>query len=115
MSGGAVWAINGASMTGDGSADMPPAFTFERGRSVVLTLRNQTAWRHPIHLHGHSFRVLTRKGSAEPHHQWRDTVLLAPKDAVEIAFVADNPGNWMLHCHVMDHQVSGLMTVLRIA
>jgi FtsP/CotA-like multicopper oxidase with cupredoxin domain len=115
MSGGAEWAINGVSMTGDGSADMKPALTFERGRSVVLTLRNQTAWSHPMHFHGHSFRVLSRNGVAVPHHIWRDTVLVAPKDAVEIAFVADNPGDWMLHCHVMDHQVSGLMTVLRVA
>jgi FtsP/CotA-like multicopper oxidase with cupredoxin domain len=115
IGGAAVWAINGASMTGDGSADMPPAFTFERGRSVVLRLRNQTAWWHPIHFHGHSFRMLTRNGADVRFRQWRDTVLLAPKDVVEIAFVADNPGNWMLHCHVMDHQVSGLMTVLRVA
>jgi FtsP/CotA-like multicopper oxidase with cupredoxin domain len=101
-------------MTGDGSSDMPPPFTIQRGRSVVLTLRNQTAWHHPMHLHGHSFRVLTRNGASLPHSQWRDTVLLAPKDTVEIAFVADNPGDWMLHCHVMDHQVSGMMTMLRI-
>jgi FtsP/CotA-like multicopper oxidase with cupredoxin domain len=114
MGGGAVWAINGVSMTGDGSAGMKPALRFERGRSVVLTLRNQTAWHHPMHFHGHSFRVLTRNGEAEPHRVWRDTVLLAPKDAVEIAFVADNPGDWMLHCHVMDHQVSGMMTALRV-
>jgi FtsP/CotA-like multicopper oxidase with cupredoxin domain len=113
--GDAVWAINGMSMTGDGSAGMKPALTFQRGRTVVLTLRNQTAWSHPMHLHGHSFRVLTRNGVAIPHHEWRDTVLLAPKEAAEIAFVADNPGDWMLHCHVMDHQVSGLMTVLRVA
>jgi FtsP/CotA-like multicopper oxidase with cupredoxin domain len=115
MGGGAVWAIDGMSMTGDGSAGMAPAFTFERRRSVVLTLRNQTAWHHPIHFHGHSFHVLTRNGVATPYREWGDTVLLAPKDAVEIAFVADNSGNWMLHCHVMDHQVSGLMTVLRVA
>jgi FtsP/CotA-like multicopper oxidase with cupredoxin domain len=102
-------------MIGDGSADMVPAFTFKRGRSVVLTLRNQTAWSHPMHFHGHSFRVLSRNGVATPHHIWRDTVLVAPKDDVEIAFIADNPGDWMLHCHVMDHQVSGLMTVVRIA
>jgi FtsP/CotA-like multicopper oxidase with cupredoxin domain len=112
--GDAVWAINGASMTGDGSAGMKPALTFQRGRSVVLMLRNQTAWWHPIHFHGHSFRVLTRNSVATPHRVWRDTILLAPKDAVEMAFVADNPGDWMLHCHVMDHQVSGLMTVLRV-
>jgi FtsP/CotA-like multicopper oxidase with cupredoxin domain len=50
-----------------------------------------------------------------PYRQWQDTVLMKPKDEVEVAFVADNPGNWMLHCHVMDHQMSGLMTVLRVA
>jgi FtsP/CotA-like multicopper oxidase with cupredoxin domain len=114
MGGGAAWAINGASMAGDGGSDVPPAFTIRRGRSVVLTLRNQTAWHHPMHLHGHSFRVLTLNGAPVPHRQWRDTVLLAPQDTAEIAFVADNPGDWMVHCHVMDHQVSGLMTVLRI-
>ena len=58
--------------------------------------------------------VLTRNGAAVPHSQWADTVLLAPEDVVEIAFVADNPGDWMLHCHVTDHQMSGLMTVLRV-
>jgi FtsP/CotA-like multicopper oxidase with cupredoxin domain len=67
-----------------------------------------------MHLHGHSFRVLSRNGAPVPHRQWGDTVLLAPRDVVECAFVADNPGDWMLHCHVMNHQVTGLMTVLRV-
>jgi FtsP/CotA-like multicopper oxidase with cupredoxin domain len=115
MDGGAAWAINGMSMTGDGRAGMPPLLTFERGRSVVLTMRNQTAWWHPMHLHGHSFRMLSRNGAPEPHRQWGDTVLLAPRDVMECAFVADNRGDWMLHCHVMNHQVAGLMTVLRVA
>jgi len=118
MGGGAgspAWAINGSAMTGDGQAGMPPLLTLERGGSYVLTLRNQTAWWHPMHLHGHSFRVLGRNGAAVPHHQWGDTVLVAPREAVEVAFVADNPGDWMLHCHVMDHQTAGLMTILRIA
>jgi FtsP/CotA-like multicopper oxidase with cupredoxin domain len=115
MNGGAVWAINGMSMTGDGDVHMQPALTFKRGRTVVLTLNNQTAWWHPMHFHGHSFRVLTRNGETVPYRQWQDTVLMKPKDTVELAFIADNPGNWMLHCHVMDHQMSGLMTVLRVA
>lgn len=68
-----------------------------------------------MHLHGHSFRVLSRNGAAVPHHEWGDTVLVPPKEKVEVAFVADNPGDWMLHCHVADHQASGLMTILRIA
>jgi FtsP/CotA-like multicopper oxidase with cupredoxin domain len=115
MGGSPVWAINGTSMTGDGHAGMEPALTFQRGRSIALAMRNETAWWHPMHLHGHSLRVLSRKGRPVPHRQWQDTVLMAPKDVVEVAFVADNPGDWMLHCHVMDHQMAGLMTVLRVA
>ena len=111
----AAWSINGMSMTGDGHAGMKPLMTLERGRSYVLALRNETAWWHPMHLHGHSFRVLSRDGAPVPHREWGDTVLVPPKQAVEIAFVADNPGDWMLHCHVTDHQVAGLMTVLRVA
>lgn len=111
----ATWAINGMSMTGDGQSGMPPLLTLQLGRSCVLTLRNDTAWWHPMHLHGHSFRVLRRNGTDVPHRQWADTVLVPPKEAVDIAFVADNPGDWMLHCHIGDHQVSGMMTVLRIA
>jgi FtsP/CotA-like multicopper oxidase with cupredoxin domain len=114
MSGDAAWAINGMSMTGDGNAGMPPLFTIQRGRSCVLTIRNQTAWWHPMHIHGFSLRMLSRNGTPVPHRQWSDTVLFAPKDTVDCAFVADNPGDWMLHCHVVDHQMAGLMTVLRV-
>src|ERR1700722_6698732 len=113
--GGAAWSINGKSMTGDGQAGMPPLLTLKRGRSVMLALRNETAWLHPMHLHGHSFRVLKRNGSLVPYRQWADTVLVSPQETMDVAFVADNPGDWMLHCHVMDHQTAGLMTVLRVA
>ena len=115
MAHGAAWAINGTSMTGDGHAGMTPLLTLARGQTCLLTLRNETAWWHPMHFHGHSFKVLSRNGTPVPHDQWNDTVLLAPKDVVECAFVAGNPGGWMLHCHVTDHQMAGLMTVLRVA
>jgi FtsP/CotA-like multicopper oxidase with cupredoxin domain len=115
MSHGAIWAINGTSMMGNGHAGMAPLLTLRRGGSHILTLRNETAWWHPMHFHGHSFKLLSRNGKPVPHDQWSDTVLLAPKDVVECAFVADNPGDWMLHCHVTDHQMTGLMTVLRVA
>ncbi|RWK02945.1 MAG: multicopper oxidase family protein [Mesorhizobium sp.] len=114
MNGGAAWAINGMSMTGDGHAGMAPQFTLERGASCHLTMRNETAWWHPMHVHGFSLSVLSRNGSPVPHRQWQDTVLLAPRDVIECAFVADNPGDWMLHCHVADHQMAGLMTVFRV-
>jgi FtsP/CotA-like multicopper oxidase with cupredoxin domain len=115
MSRSAAWAINGMSMTGDGQAGMPPLLTLARGRSCVLSLRNKTAWWHPMHLHGHSFRLLARNSAAVAPAVWGDTVLVAPRETVDVAFVADNPGDWMLHCHVMDHQVSGLMTFIRVA
>ncbi len=112
--GGAAWSINGQSMTGDGSAGMPPLFVIKRGRSCILDFRNETAWWHPMHLHGHSFRVLDRDGEVAPHDEWGDTVLIPPRERVRVAFVADNPGDWMLHCHVMEHQVGGLMTTIRV-
>src|SRR5258708_23132383 len=92
-------ATNGMSMTGDGGAGMAAVATLEVGRSYVLSLRNDTAWSHPMHLHGHSFRVLSRNGVPVPFNQWADTVLVEPKQTVDVAFVADNPGDWMLHCH----------------
>jgi FtsP/CotA-like multicopper oxidase with cupredoxin domain len=114
MGGEAAWAINGQSMTGDGRMAMPPLFQITRGRSCILDFRNDTAWWHPMHLHGHSFNVLRRNGASVPHDVWGDTVLVRPHEHVQVAFVADNPGDWVLHCHVMEHQVGGLMTIIRV-
>ena len=112
---GAAWTINGMSMSGNGQTDTPPLVTLKRGQTCVLVLRNETAWWHPMHLHGHSFRVISRNGKPNPLREWRDTVLVPPREAVEIAFVADNPGDWMFHCHVTDHQETGMMSIIRIA
>jgi FtsP/CotA-like multicopper oxidase with cupredoxin domain len=113
--GHATWAMNGMSMTGDGQADMSPLFTIKRGKSCLLAVRNETMWWHPMHLHGHSFRVVSRNGKPNPGREWRDTVLLPPRETADLAFVADHPGDWMFHCHVTDHQVAGMMSVIRIA
>ena len=81
----------------------------------MLALRNETAWWHPMHLHGHSFRVINRNGKPNALREWRDTILMPPRESAEVAFVADNPGDWMFHCHVTDHQEAGMMSVIRIA
>ena len=65
-------------------------------------------------LHGHSFRVVSRSGRPTRHREWRDTVLMAPRERVDIAFVADNPGDWLLHCHMLEHSAGGMMTWLRV-
>jgi FtsP/CotA-like multicopper oxidase with cupredoxin domain len=111
---GAPWSMNGMSMTGDGEADMMPLLALNRSQSCVLTLRNETAWWHPMHLHGHSFRVISRNGKPNSMREWRDTVLMPPRETADIAFVADNPGDWMFHCHVTDHQMAGMMGVIRV-
>lgn len=107
-----VWTINGVSATGH---VMTPLLTLARDRSYVLALRNETAWHHPIHLHGHSFRVIARNGRPTALREWQDTVLIAPRENADIAFVADNPGDWMIHCHILEHQEGGMMGVLRVA
>lgn len=112
MMGGMSWAINGVSPT---SHTHEPMLTFARGKTVVLNLNNDTAWWHPIHLHGHSFRVISRNGKPTAHREWQDTVLMPPRETAEIAFVAENPGDWMFHCHVLEHQAAGMMANLRVA
>lgn len=112
---GMAWAVNGASNgCGEGASAFDPLFVMRLGRSYVLNLVNDTAWHHPIHLHGMSFRVISRNGNANPRREWLDTVLLAPRETAEIAFVADNPGDWMFHCHVLEHQAAGMMSCIRV-
>lgn len=109
---GKAWAVNG--LVSDGH-DMKPMLELQLGRSYRLSMRNETRWHHPIHLHGHTFRVLARNGRPTEHRQWQDTVLMSPGEQVEIAFVADNPGDWMFHCHILEHQDGGMMSVLRVS
>jgi FtsP/CotA-like multicopper oxidase with cupredoxin domain len=111
---GMAWTVNGKAV-GEHDHSHEPILSLAHGRSYVLELVNDTAWHHPIHLHGHVFRVLTRNGKPAAHRELLDTVLLDPDSRAEIAFVADNPGNWMLHCHVLEHQASGMMATIRVA
>jgi FtsP/CotA-like multicopper oxidase with cupredoxin domain len=103
---GLFWTINGKVVSEH--AHHEPLLVLKRGSSQVLELVNDTSWHHPIHLHGHVFRVL-------PDGRWADTVLLDPDSRAEIAFVADNPGDWMFHCHVLEHQATGMMAMVRVA
>jgi FtsP/CotA-like multicopper oxidase with cupredoxin domain len=111
MQSGKAWAINGVAATGHA---MAPFLTLRRRQSCVLALNNDTAWPHPMHLHGHAFRVISRNGRPTRHREWRDTILLGARERAEIAFAADNPGDWMFHCHILEHQEGGMMGVIRV-
>lgn len=98
-----VHSINGAA-----SPDVPPIDVRE-GQLVRLHLVNDTGEFHPMHLHGHTMTVLDVDGHAptgSPLHL--DTVLLGPHQVIDAAFRADNPGIWMLHCHVLLHATMGM-------
>ncbi len=102
---GMVWAFNGVA-----HGMQKPMFEAKIGRTVIVNIENRTAFSHAIHLHGHHFAVLTRNGQRDPYQDMHDTVLIAAGQSAEIAFVADNPGRWMIHCHMLSHQASGMMS-----
>jgi FtsP/CotA-like multicopper oxidase with cupredoxin domain len=109
-----LWAIDGKTWPQMGHENLPPPLmSLARGTSVRIEFTNTTPHVHPMHLHGHSFKVLSANRLKRPEH-WADTVLVMPEERVEIAFVADNPGNWMIHCHIIEHQDTGMMGWFRV-
>ena len=107
---GQVWALNGIAGLTD-----KPVFDVKTGRSVVVTLNNQTAFAHPMHAHGHHFTVIGKNGQPVTGAPWRDTELILPNDRVQIAFVADNPGKWAFHCHTLEHAQAGMITWFNVS
>jgi FtsP/CotA-like multicopper oxidase with cupredoxin domain len=97
------WTINGLPF-----AKRRPLEVHE-GQRVTLSFNNTSTMWHPMHLHGHTFEVLTADGRPGAR---KDTVIVLPKQQLRVTFVADNPGVWMLHCHNAYHQEAGMMTSL---
>ena len=81
----------------------------KRGERIAITMQNQTMMAHPMHLHGHHFQVVAIGGQSITGAV-RDTVLIPPGKSVTVAFDADNPGHWPLHCHHLFHMATGMMT-----
>ena len=108
------WAINKVAWPGDTPDPVAPLAELKLGRSYVLQVRNRTPHAHPIHLHGLSFRILSSsKRPVLPPPT--DTILLLPDEQAELGLVADNPGDWLLHCHIIEHQKTGMSGYFRIA
>jgi multicopper oxidase len=106
LSGGMMaynWMINGQRFS-----DAEP-LTVSQGQRVALRFNNMSMMWHPMHLHGHTFQVIKRDGSRGPR---KDTVIVLPMQRLTVEMVADNPGEWMLHCHNTYHQEAGMMTSL---
>ncbi|WP_099508056.1 multicopper oxidase family protein [Microvirga ossetica] len=105
----APWTFNGAV----GKPSGVPLVKVKRGTPVVLTLVNQTALMQPLHLHGHCFRLLHALDDGwEPY--FLDTVQVPENKTIRIAFVADNPGKWLLASTVMERFDAGLWTWIEV-
>lgn len=106
MQDGQFWSLNGQA-----GLDDTPFFDLPRGAVRRVSLVNDTAFPHGIHLHGHHFHVMNSDGTAGV---LRDTILVAPGETRQILLVADNPGDWLLHCHMLGHAMSGMNTWFRV-
>jgi FtsP/CotA-like multicopper oxidase with cupredoxin domain len=104
---GYVWSINNVAW----SKDVPPLPVAE-GERVELVFVNQTPMPHPMHLHGHEFQVVEIDGERFPGAV-RDTILVTPGRRVVVAFDANNPGWWALHCHLLYHLEAGMFTTIK--
>lgn len=101
-----AWAFNGVANLAE-----TPFFDVNVGETVIVETVNNTAWLHAMHVHGHHFKILSRSGSeVDEGEMWRDTFLIGPDQTTQIAFVADNKGKWLLHCHMLEHAAGGMNT-----
>jgi FtsP/CotA-like multicopper oxidase with cupredoxin domain len=100
-----VWAFNGIA----GDLDKPLA-QVKQGETVRIDIVNDTAFPHAMHLHGHHFTVVAKNNMSVAERVWRDTELVYPDEKISFAFLADNPGKWLFHCHMIEHQAGGMMT-----
>jgi len=107
------WCFNGRSFP----ATAP--IRVAEGDLVRVRFANFTGMTHPMHLHGHWFRWIAQDGSPIELPQIVNTVAVNPGQTIDIDFIANNPGVWPLHCHILAHmldnrdQMAGLMTVVQ--
>lgn len=97
------WSINGR--TFDRFQPLP----VREGERVRLVFDNQSMMFHPMHLHGHTFQVRNNPAGTGPR---KDTVIVKPMQKLTVDLVADNPGQWLVHCHNAYHQEAGMATTL---
>jgi FtsP/CotA-like multicopper oxidase with cupredoxin domain len=100
------WTINGRSYP---DADN---LMVKKGERVRLRYGNHSMMPHPMHLHGHFFKIVN---PALPRQRWvaKDTLVVEHMERIEVEFEADNPGNWFHHCHNLYHMEAGMANVIR--
>ncbi len=98
-----TWSINGKTLSASDKIKI------KKGEVVRITLNNTTMMNHPMHLHGHFFRVLNGQGEYAP---LKHTVDVPPMSRVTIEFEANEEKDWFFHCHVLYHMKTGMARVV---
>jgi FtsP/CotA-like multicopper oxidase with cupredoxin domain len=111
-------ALNGSkfdtwTMNGDAWPDVKPLLV-KAGKRYRMLFRNATGDQHPMHLHRHSFEV-TRIGDQKMRGLMKDVVNVLPLQELAVDFIADNPGDSLLHCHQQLHMDYGFMQIVKYA
>ncbi len=97
-----IWSFNGKTYAQDG------VIPIKKGEVIRMEFINDTMMHHPIHLHGHFFRVLAGQGKDAP---LKHTIDVPPMGKRTVEFHADNPGDWLLHCHLLYHMHAGMTRI----
>lgn len=102
-----VWSFDGRTL------DEADEIRVRRGEVLRIVLDNTTMMHHPLHLHGHFFRVLGPDAAraGDPSAPWKHTVDLPPMGSTTIEFLANAEGDWFFHCHVLYHMKSGMSRI----
>ena len=98
-----VWMLNGKTLAEEDQ------ILVRKGEVVRLVMINRTMMHHPMHLHGHFFRLLNGQGDRSP---LKHTVDVEPMSTTVIEFVADESGDWFFHCHLLYHMMAGMARVV---
>lgn len=97
-----LWSFNGKTLSEESTIPV------RHGEVLRIEFINDTMMHHPLHLHGHFFRVLNRHGS---HSPLKHTVDIPPMGKRTIEFLANEPGDWFFHCHLLYHMDAGMARV----
>lgn len=113
---GIQWTLNEKVMdhTNDSHEHLFEPYQLPYSRWSKVRFTNESFRLHPMHMHGTFFKLLTRNGQRVDEPHWRDTVLVHAKETVEIGLVPQDKGKWMVHCHILEHAESGMMTLVEV-
>ena len=93
-----------------------PMVTVTGDQDTTFIIDNQSEMHHPFHIHGNRFQLVAVNGEPPEHNQgWKDTWDVPPLTALTVVSALDNPGEWLYHCHILEHAedgMAGLLTVL---